>query len=192
MTYATADLSDANPEAQVCEPLFRAHGGRPSFWGPIVTLKVFEDNAMVREAVEQPGEGRVLVVDGGGSVRCALLGGNLAVLAAEEGADVVACDYSPSQVELGRARTEREGVDVEWDDAGKLVPVHYELYLRWTRRRAGERGLPEPIALRLARRREPLERFEAVARRFGERVVRVDASGSREEVARRVREALGA
>jgi regulator of ribonuclease activity A len=85
MTYATADLSDENPEAQVCEPLFRAHGGHPSFCGPIATLKVFEDNTMVREAVEQPGEGRVLVVDGGGSLRCALVGGNLAGLAVENG-----------------------------------------------------------------------------------------------------------
>jgi regulator of ribonuclease activity A len=85
MTYATTDLSDAHPEAQVCEPIFRSYGGRATFAGPITTLKVFEDNALVREAVEQSGEGRVLVVDGGGSVRCALLGGNLAVLAAENG-----------------------------------------------------------------------------------------------------------
>jgi regulator of ribonuclease activity A len=85
MTYATSDLSDLRPEAQVCEPLFQLYGGRPSFSGPITTLKVFEDNAMVRDAVEQPGEGRVLVVDGGGSLRCALFGGNLAVLAAENG-----------------------------------------------------------------------------------------------------------
>ena len=85
MTYATSDLSDERPDAQVCEPLFQLYGGRPSFAGPISTLKVFEDNAMVRDAVEQPGEGRVLVVDGGGSLRCALFGGNLAVLAAENG-----------------------------------------------------------------------------------------------------------
>jgi regulator of ribonuclease activity A len=85
MTHATTDLSDAHPEAQVCEPVFRSYGGRPSFSGPVATLKVFEDNSLVRDAVEQPGEGRVLVVDGGGSVRCALLGGNLAVLAAQNG-----------------------------------------------------------------------------------------------------------
>ena len=85
MSYATTDLSDAHPEAQVCEPVFQAYGGRSAFAGPIATLKVFEDNALVREAVEQPGEGRVLVVDGGGSLRCALLGGNLGVLAVENG-----------------------------------------------------------------------------------------------------------
>src|SRR5919112_3621731 len=82
---ATTDLSDDHPEAQVCDPVFQAFGGRPAFSGPVSTLKVFEDNALVREAVEQPGEGRVLVVDGGGSLRCALFGGNLAVLAAENG-----------------------------------------------------------------------------------------------------------
>ena len=85
MTHATTDLSDAHPEAQVCEPVFRSYGARPAFSGPIATLKVFEDNALVRDAVEQPGEGRVLVVDGGGSLRCALLGGNLAVEAARNG-----------------------------------------------------------------------------------------------------------
>lgn len=82
---ATTDVSDAHPEAQVCDPLFQSFGGRTAFSGPIATLKVFEDNSLVRAAVEQPGEGRVLVVDGGGSLRCALVGGNLAVLAAENG-----------------------------------------------------------------------------------------------------------
>ena len=85
MTHATTDLSDAHPEAQVCDPIFRIYGGQTRFAGPLTTLKVFEDNSLVRDAVEQPGEARVLVVDGGGSVRCALLGGNLAVLAAENG-----------------------------------------------------------------------------------------------------------
>ena len=85
MNLATTDLSDADPDAQVCDPLFLSWGGRASFNGTIATLKVFEDNTMVRDAVEKPGSGRVLVVDGGGSLRCALFGGNLAVLAAENG-----------------------------------------------------------------------------------------------------------
>lgn len=82
-TPATTDVSDAHPDAQVGDPIFQSFGGRTAFSGPITTLKVFEDNSLVRAAVEQPGEGRVLVVDGGGSLRCALFGGNLAVLAAE-------------------------------------------------------------------------------------------------------------
>jgi regulator of ribonuclease activity A len=85
MTLATTDLCDAHPEAQVCEPVFLSWGGRTAFSGPITTLKVFEDNSLVREAVGLPGEGRVLVVDGGGSLRCSLLGGNLAVAAAQNG-----------------------------------------------------------------------------------------------------------
>ena len=85
MTFTTTDLSDAHPEAQVCDPVFQTFGGRRSFSGPITTLKVFEDNSMVREIVQTPGEGRVLVVDGGGSLRCGLFGGNLAVAAARNG-----------------------------------------------------------------------------------------------------------
>ena len=85
MSFATADLSDAHPEAQVCDPVFRDFGGNKAFHGPIATLKVFEDNALVRTALEENGEGRVLVVDGGGSLRCALLGGNLGQLAVKNG-----------------------------------------------------------------------------------------------------------
>lgn len=85
MSFATADLADAHPETQVCEPIFHDFGGRKSFHGPIATLKVFEDNALVRAALEEKGEGRVLVVDGGGSMRCALLGGNLGQLAVKNG-----------------------------------------------------------------------------------------------------------
>ena len=83
--WSTTDLCDEHPEAQVCEPVFRSFGGRAAFCGPITTLKVFEDNTLVKQAVEGPGEGRVLVVDGGGSKRCGLVGGNLAVSAAANG-----------------------------------------------------------------------------------------------------------
>jgi regulator of ribonuclease activity A len=83
---ATTDLSDAHPGlVRHAAPVFRDFGGVLAFSGPIATLKVFEDNAMVRKAVEGPGDGRVLVVDGGGSLNCALFGGNLAALAAENG-----------------------------------------------------------------------------------------------------------
>jgi regulator of ribonuclease activity A len=85
MTLTTTDLSDAHPEAQVADPVFQSFGGRGTFSGPITTLKVFEDNSLVREIVQTPGEGRVLVVDGGGSLRCGLFGGNLAVAAARNG-----------------------------------------------------------------------------------------------------------
>jgi regulator of ribonuclease activity A len=86
MTRATADLSDEYGErVQVCEPIFQAFGKRVSFGGPISTVSCFEDNSRVKEAVESPGDGRVLVVDGGGSRRCALLGGNLGAAAVRNG-----------------------------------------------------------------------------------------------------------
>ncbi|MFZ5534407.1 MAG: ribonuclease E activity regulator RraA [Pseudomonadota bacterium] len=82
MSLATTDLSDAHPSAvQAADPIFRDYGGRRAFHGPMTTLKLFEDNALVRRALEEPGSGRVLVIDGGGSMRCALLGDQLAELA---------------------------------------------------------------------------------------------------------------
>jgi len=86
MPFATADLCDEfGAQVRVAEPLFRDWGGSASFSGPIETLRVFEDNALVRETLEMHGRGRVLVVDGGGSRRTALLGGNLAALAHRNG-----------------------------------------------------------------------------------------------------------
>lgn len=85
MTIKTTDLSDAHPEVQVGEPLLRHFGGVTAFGGLIETLRVFEDNALVRATLEEPGDGRVLVVDGGGSLRCALLGDQLAALGARNG-----------------------------------------------------------------------------------------------------------
>jgi regulator of ribonuclease activity A len=82
---ATTDLCDAHPEIQVCDPVFQAFGGASAFSGPIATLKLFEDNTLIKQAVESPGGGRVLVVDGGGSKRCGLVGGNLAASAATNG-----------------------------------------------------------------------------------------------------------
>lgn len=84
-SYATTDLSDANPDVPAIEPLFSDFGGRTAFHGPAHTLKLHEDNSLVRAALEQPGEGKVLVVDGGGSERCALLGDQLAALAVNNG-----------------------------------------------------------------------------------------------------------
>ena len=86
---STTDLCDANEPAladgrlQVMAPAFISLGGRAAFSGPAVTLKLFEDNSLLADAVKTPGEGRVLVVDAGGSQRCAVLGGNLATAAAK-------------------------------------------------------------------------------------------------------------
>lgn len=86
MSAATTDLSDQHGDAvQVADPIFRDFGGHTTFHGPAKTLKLFEDNSLVRAQLEQPGEGRVLVVDGGGSLRCALVGDQLGALGVANG-----------------------------------------------------------------------------------------------------------
>jgi len=76
MELKTTDLCDAHPDkVQVAEPIgFKDYGGKKIFSGKIVTLKCFEANPLVRKTLEKNGEGSVLVVDGGGSLRCAMLG----------------------------------------------------------------------------------------------------------------------
>ena len=86
----TCDLCDAlradtSGRLRVLPPLFRQFGNPVPFSGPVATVKCHEDNTPVKAAVESPGQGRVLVVDGGGSLRRALLGGNLAAAAARNG-----------------------------------------------------------------------------------------------------------
>lgn len=84
MKFVTPDLCDAYPESvRIVEPLFTNYGGRESFGGEIITVKCHEDNSLVKEHVGKPGAGRVMVVDGGGSLRCALLGDMLAEKAAQ-------------------------------------------------------------------------------------------------------------
>jgi regulator of ribonuclease activity A len=87
---ATCDLCDAHKgdsdgAFRVLPPVFRDFGRRLAFHGPVSTVKCFEDNSMVKAAVESAGQGRVLVVDGAGSLRRALLGGNLGAAAARNG-----------------------------------------------------------------------------------------------------------
>jgi regulator of ribonuclease activity A len=85
MDFKTADLCDEFEQSvRVAEPLLRDYGGSTSFYGSLITVKVFEDNVLVREVLETDGQGRVLV-DGGGSTRCALVGDRLAQLAHENG-----------------------------------------------------------------------------------------------------------
>jgi regulator of ribonuclease activity A len=86
MTFATADLVDAHPDRlQSCAVQFRSYGGRRVFAGPIRTVRTFEDNALVKELLSTPGEGAVLVVDGGGSLARALVGDILAGLGLANG-----------------------------------------------------------------------------------------------------------
>jgi regulator of ribonuclease activity A len=91
MKFSTCDLCDANEKLieegtlRALPPLFRHFGLQQRFYGEVATMRVFEDNALVRAELEKPGEKRVLVIDGGASLRCALVGGNLAALAARNG-----------------------------------------------------------------------------------------------------------
>lgn len=80
------DLCDQHGDAlQVADPLFHNFGGKLLFYGQAVTLSCYEDNSLVRELVTRSGQGRVMVIDGGGSLRRALLGDQLAIKAAEQG-----------------------------------------------------------------------------------------------------------
>ncbi len=85
MSWTTPDLCDRFPETAIAEPLFRRYGGRAAFSGPIVTVRCLEDNSRVGELLRSPGDGRVLVVDGQGSRRHALLGDQLAASAVAQG-----------------------------------------------------------------------------------------------------------
>ena len=124
---ATCDLCDAHKgdtdgAFRVLPPVFRDFGRRQVFHGPVSTVKCFEDNSMLKAAVESPGQGRVLVVDGAGSLRRALLGGNLAAAAAKSGwaglvidgavrdvAELAACNVGIRALALVPLPTERQG-----------------------------------------------------------------------------------
>lgn len=82
---STPDITDEHPEAKAIELQFRSFGGRGSFSGEAVTIKCHEDNSLVKACVGEVGNGRVIVVDGGGSLRRALLGDMLAEKAAQNG-----------------------------------------------------------------------------------------------------------
>lgn len=129
MSFSTCDLCDAHVERlaagtlAVLPPVFIAFGKRRVFSGAACTLKVFEDNALVRSTLESAGQGRVLVIDGGGSLRSALVGGNLGILAVNNGwagiivygairdsVELDACDTGIRALALHPQRSARKGV----------------------------------------------------------------------------------
>jgi regulator of ribonuclease activity A len=86
VSASVADLCDEHEGViEVCELQFRDFGARPAFSGPIRTVRCHEDNSRVREVLSEPGLGRVLVIDGGGSMHCALVGDAIAADAAANG-----------------------------------------------------------------------------------------------------------
>jgi regulator of ribonuclease activity A len=135
--FATCDLCDAHEEDssgafRVMPPVFRDFGAPGAFCGPIATIRALEDNSRIREAVHSPGEGKVLVVEGGGSVRRALVGGNLAAAAAKNGWAGIVVDGAVRDIaELATA-----GIGVK---ALALMPM------RSVKRGEGQRDIPVEI-----------------------------------------------
>ena len=111
MKFATCDLCDAHKNDvsghfRVLPPVFKNYGAAEKFCGEVITVKCFEDNSHVKAAVDSAGHGRVLVVDGGASLRRALLGGNLGAAAAKNGWAGVVIDGCVRDVaELGQCNT---------------------------------------------------------------------------------------
>jgi regulator of ribonuclease activity A len=109
--FSTCDLCDAHKSDtsgafRVLPPVFSDYGARTRFAGAVTTVQCLDDNSQVKAAVESPGEGRVLVVDGGASLRRALLGGNLGAAAARNGwAGVVVDGCVRDKAELAQCET---------------------------------------------------------------------------------------
>jgi regulator of ribonuclease activity A len=143
MIFSTCDICDANEDKladgtlAVLPPMFRSFGKLTEFAGQASTLKVFEDNVLVRAALETEGDGRVLVVDGGGSLRCALVGGKLGVLAEKNGwagvivngcirdsAEINACEIGVRALAAHPQRSVRKGAgesDLRVSIAGVVI-----------------------------------------------------------------------
>ena len=126
-SFSTCDLCDAHisddsGDFRVLPPVFHSFGGHARFAGEVSTVQCLDDNSLVRAALAEPGKGRVLVVDGGGSLRRALVGGNLAAAAARNGwagvvvdgavrdvAELAACDVGIRALAPVPLPTERQG-----------------------------------------------------------------------------------
>ncbi len=134
MDISTPDLCDKYPGlVRIAEPVFKSYGGRAAFSGTIVTVKCFEDNSFVKELAGKDGAGKVLVVDGGGSLKKALLGDLIAASAAENGwAGIVIYGAIRDVEEIGRT------------DLGVFALA--SIPLKTERKGAGETGIPVTFA----------------------------------------------
>lgn len=100
MEYNTSELCDLYADMiDVVEPLFSNYGGRRSFGGQVRTIKCFEDNGLIRQALADTGVGKVLLIDGGGSTRRALIDADTAALAANQGWEGIVCYGSVRDVD---------------------------------------------------------------------------------------------
>ena len=100
MEYNTSQLCDIyQDQVDVVEPMFSTFGGRPSFGGLVTTIKCFEANGIIRQLVKESGVGRVLLIDGGGSLRRALIDADIAATAADNGWEGIICYGSVREVD---------------------------------------------------------------------------------------------
>ena len=139
MVIKTADLYDRfATELRVCDPILRDFGGRTVFFGELVTAKCFEDNTQVKTILSEPGAGRVLVVDAGGSLRCAMLGDLIAASAVANGwagiilwgcvrdsAELAAMDLGVKALATNPRKSERRG-EGQRDCPVTLAGVRFE------------------------------------------------------------------
>ncbi|WP_407331623.1 ribonuclease E activity regulator RraA [Enterovibrio sp. 27052020O] len=133
MEYNTSELCDMYlDQVDVLEPMMSSYGGRSSFGGQITIVKCFEDNSVIREVAEQDGTGRVMLIDGGGSLRRALIDADIAALAAEnnwEGLVVYGCVRdvdSIDEIDIGIQALASFPVGAESLGVGEVdVPVNF-------------------------------------------------------------------
>ncbi|WP_026957624.1 MULTISPECIES: ribonuclease E activity regulator RraA [Aliagarivorans] len=134
MEYNTSELCDLYADTvDVVEPMFASFGGRSSFGGEVTTIKCFENSGLINQMVQEPGTGRVLLIDGGGSLRRALIDLSIAETAAEnewEGIIVYGCVRDVDaleELELGvqALASIPVGADVENDTGEENVPVNF-------------------------------------------------------------------
>lgn len=134
MEYSTPDLCDLYPAlVRIAEPVFRNYGGRRSFGGEAVTVRCVEDNSFVKETAGKPGRGKVMVVDGGGSVKKALLGDLIAETAFQNGWEGLIIYGAVRDVDA-----------LESLDLGIMALA--SIPLRTERKGAGETGIPVTFA----------------------------------------------
>jgi len=133
MTFKTTDLYDKHQDAlQVAAPIFRDFGGRTRFHGQMVTLKAVDDNTWLKAAFETAGNGKVLVVDAAGSLRCAMMGDIMATLGADNGWEGVVIhglirdSADVAQVDIGvRALGTIPRKTVKRNQGIMDIPVHF-------------------------------------------------------------------
>ncbi len=133
MEYNTYQLCDIyQDQVDVVEPMFSTFGGRSSFGGLVTTIKCFEANGIIRQIVKESGVGRVLLIDGGGSLRRALIDADIAAIAADNGWEGIICYGSVREVdaladlEIGIQALASIPVGADEDDTGDSeLPVNF-------------------------------------------------------------------